>query len=304
MEGVLLEPTTTHLRLDERSLVPSRWRGENHFSITRLESTSGLGEWIQKSSSISSLLVSMSIRALAAREYRLWVDGKVIPTGRIPAFRSNVIDFAAGPACWAGGPFDYVHFHVPRGAIDEMSADLGYDRAGAFRVSVVEDDLVLAQITKSILPYLGRPEGSSPLPLDHLQLILGAHLLQHYGGVNRRRSVRRGGLAAWQRRRVEELLRENLDGRVRLANLARECELSVSHFARSFKASFGVTCHQWLTERRVDRAKELLALSTPLVDVASHAGFSDQASFTRTFDRLVGMTPGQWRREHARRLAR
>ncbi|HEY0783628.1 MAG TPA: AraC family transcriptional regulator [Thermoanaerobaculia bacterium] len=65
-----------------------------------------------------------------------------------------------------------------------------------------------------------------------------------------------GGLAAWQRGRAAELLRENLDGAIRLADLAPECELSVSHFARSFKTSFGVTSHQWLTARRIDRAKE------------------------------------------------
>jgi AraC-like DNA-binding protein len=100
-------------------------------------------------------------------------------------------------------------------------------------------------------------------------------------------------------------LRENLDGAVRLADLARECELSVSHFARSFKASFGVTSHQWLTARRIERAKELLVLTNlPLADVASHSGFGDQAAFTRTFHLVVGATPGQWRREHGGRPER
>jgi AraC-like DNA-binding protein len=100
-------------------------------------------------------------------------------------------------------------------------------------------------------------------------------------------------------------LRENLDGRIPLADLARACELSVSHFARSFKASFGVSCHRWLTERRIEHAQELLARpSIPLVDIASQTGFGDQAAFTRTFHRLVGTTPRQWRREHGGRPAR
>ena len=80
---------------------------------------------------------------------------------------------------------------------------------------------------------------------------------------------------------------------------------SVSHFARSFKASFGVTTHQWLIGRRIERAKELLALTdTPLAEVAGHSGFGDQAAFTRTFHHVVGATPGQWRRGHRRRPAR
>jgi len=52
---------------------------------------------------------------------------------------------------------------------------------------------------------------------------------------------------------------------------------------------------------RVLVAQELLARTRiPLVDVADLAGFGDQAAFTRTFHRLVGKTPSQWRREYAR----
>ena len=133
-------------------------------------------------------------------------------------------------------------------------------------------------------------------------MILAAHVAQRFGEARRRRAAVRGGLAAWQRRRSLEILRENLDGHVRLADLASACDLSVSHFARSFKASLGVSCHRWLLDRRVERAQELLALTdTPLVDVASQSGFGDQAAFTRTFRRLVGVTPGHFRREHGRK---
>jgi AraC-like DNA-binding protein len=58
--------------------------------------------------------------------------------------------------------------------------------------------------------------------------------------------------------------------------LARACDLSVSYFARSFKASFGVSCHRWLLERR-ERAQELLALTDrPLVEVGGQSGFGDR----------------------------
>jgi AraC-like DNA-binding protein len=150
------------------------------------------------------------------------------------------------------------------------------------------------------LPILGGDARASPLALDHLELLVGAHVMQRYGASRASRTVVPGGLARWQRIRATELLRENLDETVRLADVAQTCELSVSHFARSFKASFGITCHQWLTERRIDRAKQLLGLTnSSLADVASHSGFGDQAAFTRTFHRHVGVTPGQWRREHS-----
>jgi AraC family transcriptional regulator len=293
-------PASVYLHIDAHAPAPSRWRSDNRFSIVRLESARALEEPIQKSSSVSALLVSVSVRELAAEHYRLWVDDKLVPTRGIAAFRTNVVELDARLSCWAGSPFHYVHFHVPRAALDQRAMDLGHERIGEFRLSVAEDDLVLAQIAKNLLPALASPLGPSPLVLDHVEQLLCAHLLQRYGALRQRHSVVRGGLAGWQRRRAVELLHENLAARVRLAELARECKLSVSHFARAFKASFGVTSHRWLTEHRIKRAQELLAVKDrPLADIAEECGFGDQAAFTRTFHRLVGLTPGRWQREHS-----
>ena len=60
---------------------------------------------------------------------------------------------------------------------------------------VVQDDLVLAQITRSILPFIGRRDGPSLLALDQFSLILGAHLLQRYGVLQKMGKASKGGLA-------------------------------------------------------------------------------------------------------------
>jgi AraC family transcriptional regulator len=298
MGSAVLEPWTSAMRLDASSTLRTH-RYADRFSAVRVETTGPLTDAVRKSSSVPALLVSIFTRPVAASDYRLWVDGKIVPTGRVAAFRSNVIDLAAEPASWADRGFENIHFHVRRGAIDDAASDLGYERIGAFRLSVAADDIVLAQIAKSFVASLGRPSRLAPLALDHLELIIGAHIVQRYGATRSRRNVVGKGLAKWQRARATELLQENLDGTVRLVDVAHECRLSVGHFARSFKASFGITCHEWLTERRIERAKQLLALANAsLADVASHSGFGDQAAFTRTFHRRVGVTPGQWRREH------
>jgi AraC-like DNA-binding protein len=111
--------------------------------------------------------------------------------------------------------------------------------------------------------------------------------------------VSAGGLAPWQLRRAEELLRANLAGEISLARLAAVCGLSVRHFTRGFKAATGVPPHQRLLALRVEAAREQLTnSSTPLAEVAGLCGFSDQSHFTRTFVRHVGVSPGAWRREH------
>jgi AraC family transcriptional regulator len=288
-----------HLHLKERASIPSVLRGADAFTITRMESSNGLAERITKISSVPALLVAVSAKSLAIADCQFWVDDKPVPTPYIPAFRSNVIDLDAQPGCWVGNAFDYVLFHVPRSGLDDIAADLAVGPVESYRVSVVEEDLVLSQLTKSILPYIGRPGWPYPLALDHLNLILGAHLLQKYGGLRKPPTVSVGGLGPWQKRRATELLSESLSGRIRLSQVAQECGLSISHFARSFKASFGVSTHRWLVQRRIERSQDLLIHTREsLSDIAEQAGFADQAAFTRTFHQIVGVSPGRWRRDY------
>jgi AhpD family alkylhydroperoxidase len=114
-------------------------------------------------------------------------------------------------------------------------------------------------------------------------------------GVEHR--LTRGGLAGWQIRRTEQILRERLNEAVTLAYLAGECRLSVAHFARAFKQTTGQAPHRWLLERRVEHAKRLLVTSAlPIAEIASACGFADQSHFTRIFSQIVGSGPGAWRR--------
>jgi len=248
-------------------------------------------------SAVAALLVSISLKSLPSSSYRVWTSDKLIPTSTVHPFRSNVIDFDSEPSCWAGGAFDYVHYSVPRKVLDDIVEDLGFGQVRDYRVAVLEDDLVVAQITKSILPFLGRSDGLSRLALDQFSLILGAHLVQQYGILQKTAGPSKGGLAPWQKRRACELLHENMHGSIRLSDIGRECGLSVSHFARSFKTSFGTSTHQWLTQHRIDHAKQLMSqTSMSLIEIAIQSGFNDQAAFTRTFHQLVGVSPGTWQR--------
>ena len=302
-EGSPEAPFTMFIQLDGKSAVPSQFRTPATFTIVRLQSSAGLSDRIIKLSPVPALLVSISLKSLPPRSYQVWVGDKPVPIHRsFLRFQSNVIDFDSAPSCWAGQAFDYVHYTMPQVELDDIAADFGFGRVNSYRLSFVGDDLVLAQITRSILPFIGRSDGPSLLALDQFSLILGAHLLQRYGVLQKIGKLSKGGLAPWQMRRAAELLRENLDGRIRLMEIARECALSVSHFARSFKTSFGTSAHQWLIQHRIDQAKQLMRqTSMPLIEIAIQAGFSDQAAFTRTFHQVVGVSPGRWRRNNVAR---
>ena len=294
--------SASFFQLTENTVVPTVWKNQNNFTITRLQSPVGLADRIAKQSAVKALLVSVCLRSLPLGRFHIWTGNKQLPTSYVPAFRSNVIDFDVGLRCWAGSAFDYVHYHVPRKSLDEIAEDWQHGPISEYRQAVIEDDLVLAQMTRNILPSITVEDGPCSLVLDQFQLILGAHLVQRYGGITKIERPAGHGLATWQKRRALELLRENLNGNIRLSDLANECGLSVSHFARSFKTVFGISSHQWLIRLRIDRAKDLLSeAQLPLIDVAAQSGFGDQAAFTRTFHRVVGASPGRWRREHQAR---
>ena len=83
-----------------------------------------------------------------------------------------------------------------------------------------------------------------------------------------------------------------------LEQMAAAACLSAYYFARQFKAATGLPPHQYVIARRVERAKQQLQAGTDrsLAEVAADAGFSDQSVFCRHFKRLVGVTPGQFRK--------
>lgn len=107
----------------------------------------------------------------------------------------------------------------------------------------------------------------------------------------------KGGLAAWQLRRVRDHVDRHLDGSILIEDLAAVAKLSPGHFCRAFKASTHDTPHGYIVRQRVRRAQTLM-LSTrdSLSQIACACGLTDQAHLTRLFRRLVNETPLAWRR--------
>jgi AraC family transcriptional regulator len=90
----------------------------------------------------------------------------------------------------------------------------------------------------------------------------------------------------------------NLSLRIRVADLAGIVHLSISHFSRAFRESFGQPPAAYVKVRRIRHA-QVLMLNTrePLSQVALDSGMSDQAHFTRVFRRVAGVSPSLWRRQ-------
>ena len=271
-------------------------------AITRLIARSGIPERTASIPSEKAYVVSVHLNHANSREWELWTDGKYTKTGAWPVGGVAMCDLESNSSIRNPSPIDWIHYHVPRATLDSLTDDARMPRVRRLHCVYGSSDPILYHLTQLILPSLDRPEMFSPLFMDSFTLMICSHLVERYAQICGAIPQIKGGLAPWQRRRVVELLQEHLDGEVKLASLAEECRLSVSHFARSFRRSFGTSAHRYLILHRVEIAKALLSeTNSSLVEIAAQTGFSDQAALTRTFANIVGATPGKWRREHSRR---
>ncbi len=109
-----------------------------------------------------------------------------------------------------------------------------------------------------------------------------------------------GGLPPATLRRIHEYIDSHLDRNIDLESLAATAELSLYHFARTFKQSEGTTPHEFGLERRLARARELLTTTDlPLSEIALEVGFADQSHLARRFRQMTGVPPGQFRRRQS-----
>jgi AraC-like DNA-binding protein len=111
----------------------------------------------------------------------------------------------------------------------------------------------------------------------------------------------RSRLAPWQVTRATRFIDANLDQKIAIREIAETARLSPSHFSRAFRATVGLSPHAYVIRRRVGRAQQMIrGMDASLSEIALECGFSDQAHLTKLFRRVVGVSPGAWRRAQSR----
>lgn len=134
------------------------------------------------------------------------------------------------------------------------------------------------------------------LYLDSLTNVLAVNLLRHHTASKPQLSIYEGGLSTRQLGKVLDYIDAYLDKNIRLANLAQLLGMSPFHFSRLFKQSIGMTPHQYLSQQRVERAKQLLKKTDRLIiDIALECGFSSHSHLSKQFRQITGITPKAYR---------
>lgn len=126
-------------------------------------------------------------------------------------------------------------------------------------------------------------------------------MLAMEAGKHKMKSPQGGGLAPWQVRRATEMLAQSEGVKVSLSELAAGVGMSTFHFCRAFKQSTGVAPHRHQTLLRLARAQALLAgTRLSIIEVALSVGYDSPQGLARLFQRELGISPSEWRRQRSR----
>jgi AraC family transcriptional regulator len=190
-------------------------------------------------------------------------------------------------------------FLPPHSFVGAMSETHPNFRAHDLRYQSQASNPVIQRLTGDIVRELRSETSSGGLRMDALSVELIGTLAQDHAEATSMRSpvaVARGALDRRRLDRVLDYIEAHLDDDISVTNLAEAACFSLFHFVRAFDLAMGRTPHAYLSERRLDRAKQLLAFSQDsLVDISLICRFSGQSNFTKAFTRAVGMSPGRYR---------
>jgi AraC family transcriptional regulator len=202
---------------------------------------------------------------------------------------------------------EILHIYLPPSQFSAGSFGLDLDKSviGSLRYEGGFKDALVAGIASAIVSELRAESFTGKLLVETLASSLAARLVQNHVSLGSARAfsrvVKQEGLDRRRLSRVLDYIEANLQGDLTLDQLASIACLSRFHFARAFKTAVGQSPHQYVSTKRLDRAKaQLMRGNESLVDIALGLNFSCQANFTRTFRQVIGQTPGEYRRSSRR----
>lgn len=193
---------------------------------------------------------------------------------------------------------EYVSVFLTQDFIARATVDFEANQNAKLVMACGPQDLLVRSIAQAVAAEIDSGQPSGRVYLESLVNTLAVHLMRHYSTESLVPDLSFGGLPAHKLRRAHEFIDANLESDLTLTEIAEAVDLSQYHFARAFKQTTGQTPIQFLMQRRVELAKQLLRESDlPIVEISLRSGFKNQSHFTTLFRRLTAVTPKAYRNE-------
>jgi AraC family transcriptional regulator len=225
------------------------------------------------------------------------VRDEFIHTGDIVINPANI----SHSACWNEETLFTLLFFEP-----ELIARAAYEFIDPSRIELLphfaQPDPVIYEIGHSLMSQLQTSRQVSKIYADSVALFLATHLLEHYCVCENNIEENNDILHQKDLRQVVDYVDAHLDQNLSLTDLANLVGRSNYHFARLFKKTLGVSPHQYLIERRTERATRLLVnTNLSMAEIAQFTGFSSHSHFCLTFRKHMSVTPALYRKMNALR---
>jgi len=221
------------------------------------------------------------------------VDGRA---GRHDAPPGAVYVTGRSPITWleVSDPTEALEIYPDLDLVDRLARDLGV--TAEVRPSFAKPDGMVFAIAARLRRAHLAAGVLTDVEASTLAHLLVRHLLRRYGrGPGPGTSTGRGPAGELPPGAVDvvaEYTRAHLTDVITLDGLAGAVNLSPYHFARSFRATTGMTPHAFVTEHRLMVARDrLLRGDTSVTGIALSVGFSNISHFRRLFRRRYGLTP-------------
>jgi AraC family transcriptional regulator len=158
------------------------------------------------------------------------------------------------------------------------------------------NDPLIYQIGLALKNELNTNDSIDRLYTESLTNALLVHLLRHCSSQSFIRSSSTQGLANPNLQEILDYIYEHITYDLTIAELATIAGMGSRHFSNLFKRSTGLSPYQYIVQKRLDRAKELLKNpELSIVDIAIQSGFANQSHLTTIFSKHLAITPKKYR---------
>jgi len=242
-----------------------------------------------------------SLPALECAVLVVHLGGARVSGGKLHGSTSSFIPSFAlflTPGCpsewFPEGPIDVAGLYLPA-ALGNRFARLVPDAGGGPAGFSFSDPLVTSATLQLVEELARGPRADTRFMEDVCQLLIRQTERVLLGRAGNRLSPSRTQLG--RLRSVLAWIDRHLGEEITNAALARQAGLGESYFRHVFTRAFGVSPSQYVQQRRLERARELLTMTQlPIVHVATECGFASQSYLTTCFKARHGVTPARFRR--------
>jgi len=201
-------------------------------------------------------------------------------------------------------PYENIVIHFDPQAVERYAAPYGYNLLKCFhdRPQGEHNKIqLLPQQLEELLALYAKMDGLFSRPGDGSELLLMTYFIELLVLLNRaftqNLSPLPSSVVPEKLAPVLDFIDHHLDHNLTLEALEQQFFMNRYYLSRLFRQSIGSTIHEYILLKRIAYAKKLLHDGHNVTDACQQSGFNDYSNFIRMFKRIVGVPPGQYRKQ-------